>query len=273
MLAQVKQAELDYRGNMIFCLGDNPWRDMMISSNLNPGMSLFFDAPLARGSGHVETGEFVKSSQATGSIVPTPPADWDSLKEILSLPERSARLQASNFDVAYVPYTDGRIHYHEGNGAVISAEFSGCLMAVYSAGNMRRVAHVPKSNSIDNDCVGEFRDYFIAHSTLVPDKKAQHVKEGHQLVHYFQPFAEKRDVDVQVDLIQKLMVKGFITQPSYFTVFGLVSAVDNKCTSFWAVKPKTQPRGGEMWHIVFVRDRANVLDFRTLIDKKNRAAR
>ncbi len=243
------------------------YTDLMI------GTSLYFDAPLAKGSGNVECGEFEKSFPVSGTIVPTPPADWETLQKLLGEAKRPDRMQSNTFSVAYVPYRDGRIVYHEGNEAVLSSEYSGCLMAVYEAAHLRRVAHVPKSNSIDNDCIGEFRDFFAAHSTLKGEDKARHAKPDHELVHYFQPFVEARDAETQLVLIGKLMQAGMIGAPHGFTVFGLVTVPDNDCVSIWAVKPTAQPSTGELWHVLSVKKRAPVLDFKALAGKANRAAR
>ncbi|SFM42119.1 hypothetical protein [Variovorax sp. OV329] len=240
-------------------------------SDLHTGLSLHFDAALAKGSGDVEVGEFSKSSSVSGAIVPTPSDDWGTLKRVLSLPDRANKPLSTPFAVAYVPYREGRIHYHQGNDAVLSGEYSGCLMAVYSGNHHRRVAHVPKASSIDNDCIGEFRDYFQDHSTLTSDLKTKHAKKNHKLDHYFQPFVESRDADIQSALIGKLIGESVIADPYGFTVFGLVTAVDNMCISIWAVKPKKQPSNGEMWHLVLVRARAPVMDFKALVHKKNRA--
>jgi hypothetical protein len=243
-------------------------------SDIYTGLSLHFDAPLEMGSGNVEFGEFMKSSAVSGSLVPTPAGDWATLKRLFSLPDPSASALPKPFAVSYVPYREGRIHYHQGTGAVLSAEYSGCLMAVYTDLNgQRRVAHVPKANSIDNDCIGEFRDYFAAHSTLADPLKAAHVKGGHRLTHFFQPFLKSRDEEIQFTLIGKLMAERMITEPKGFSVFGLVTAPDNSCVTIWAVKPNIQPSTGEMWHVLSVRARAPVIDFRALFDKTNRAAR
>ncbi len=241
-------------------------------TDLMIGTSLYFDAPLAKGSGNVEIGEFDKSFPVSGTIVPTPPADWELLQKLLGAAKRPDRMQSRNFNVAYVPYRDGRIVYHEGNEAVLSAEYSGCLMGVYEAAHQRRVAHVPKSNSIRNDCIGEFRDWFSAHSVQTGEDKARVAKAGYELTHYFQPFVESRDADLQAVLIGKLMQEGVIGNPYGFTVFGLVTAPENDCVSIWGVKPRTQPSTGELWHVLSVKKRSPVLDFKALAGKTNRAA-
>src|SRR5580765_1915275 len=136
------------------------------------GTSLHFDAALPKGTGEVELGEHSQSHKVSGSIVPTPANDWAILQKLFPQAKPPTPGTAKTFAVAYVPYVDGRIHYHEGNEAVLSDKYSGCLMAVYSdAKNQRRVAHVPKAGSVENDCIGEFRDYFDAHSTQAGDVK------------------------------------------------------------------------------------------------------
>lgn len=241
--------------------------------DLKPGLSLHFDAALPAGSGQVQQGEHAQSHGASGKIVATPTQEWSQLKRLLNLPDRAANIQPKSFAVSYVPYVDGRIHYHEGNNAVISGEFSGCLMAAYEAKGKRRVAHIPKSHSADADCIGEFRDYFAAHSSLPADKKAKHVKAGHVLKHYFQPFVGSRDQGVQATVIQKLLQAQIITTfTSQFQTFGLMTARGNDCISIWLAKPNTQPAKGQMWHVLMVRKRAPVMDFKALTGKTNRAA-
>jgi len=242
-------------------------------SDLHAGLSLHFVDSLTPGSGNVENGEHANSHPIAGRIVPTPQEDWELLKDLASLPERSEpNPNPQRFVASYVPYRDGRFHYHEGNEAVLSAEYSGCLMAVYRANNQRRVAHIPKSNVVLHDCIGEFRDYFAAHSTLTGEEKGNHAKTDYEFLHYFQPFKKERDEDIQIDLISKLLKTGYISQLSKFSVFGLVTALDNSCGSIWAVKAKVPPPNGEMWHVLMVRTRAPVRDFRAMNTKVNRAA-
>jgi hypothetical protein len=145
------------------------------------GASLHFDAALPKGNGEVASGEHSQSHSVSGFIVPTPANDWAILQKVLPQLSRPTTSPAAKaFAIAYVPYVDGRIHYHQGNEAVLSDKYSGCLMAVYTdAKRQRRVAHVPKANSVDNDCIGEFRDYFGAHSTVAEDQKMKYFKGGY----------------------------------------------------------------------------------------------
>jgi len=243
-------------------------------NDIYTGTSLHFDAALPKGSGEVETEEHSQSHSVSGSIVATPANDWAIIQKVLPQVTRPAPGAAKAFAVAYVPYIDGRIHYHEGTAAVLSDKYSGCLMAVYSDANkQRRVAHVPKSNNVDNDCIGEFRDYFDAHSTLAGAEKTKHVKTGHKLKHYFQPFVESRDADIQLGIIGKLIQEKMISEVYGFSVFGLVTARDDSCVSIWAVKPAKQPATGEMWHVLLVRKRQPLEDFKALVGKKNRAVK
>lgn len=208
----------------------------------------------------------------SGSIVPTPDEDWATLKAMLPRQDRPARLLPTDFDLAYVPYVDGRIHFHEGNGAVLSGQYSGCLMAVYESDHQRRVAHVPKSHIVRNDCIGEFRDYFAAHSRLDGADKTRHAKDRHEFAHFFQPFVDSRDGEIQLELIGKLVRSGMIDRDYRFSVFGLVTAPENECISIWLVKPLRQPDRAEMWHVLLAAKRAPALDFKALSGKVNRAA-
>ena len=243
----------------------------MIETDLRAGLTMHFDSALPRGTGVTGVGEFSCSSQISGSLLATPRDDWDDLKKVLPLMDPPIPVVKKPFSTAYVPYVDGRIHYHQGADAVLSGEYSGCLMAVYNAGGQRRVAHVPKSNVIRNDTIAEFRDYFANHTRLTDPKKTQQVKGTHTLTHFFQPFVESRDSSIQFEIIGKLMGKGMISQPYQFSVFGLVT-VANKCVSIWAVKPNKQPSVGEMWHVVAVRVRAPQVNFFGFENKTNHAA-
>lgn len=240
-------------------------------SDLKIGTSLHFAAPLGRGPDRAVAGEYACSFLVSGQIVPTPEDEWHTLRELLGQPERPPGLLPRDFTAAYVPYTDGRIHYHEGNEAVLSGQYSGCLMAVYEAAHQRRVAHVPKSNSIANDCIGEFRDFFAAHSTLGGPDKQRVIKTTHELTHFFQPFLDRRDSEVQLTIIGKLMQSRFIKDPYGLSVFGLVTAPENECISLWLVKSRVPPaRGGEMWHLMLAAKRSIAIDFKAFADKLNR---
>lgn len=239
--------------------------------DLVTGTSLHFDAALPSGKGEVESGEYSQSHSVSGSIVPTPANDWAILQKVLPQTNRPQPGPAKAFAVAYVPYKEGRIHYHQGNEAVLSGEYSGCLMAVYTdVKKQRRVAHVPKAGAVTNDCIGEFRDYFGAHSTVAEAQKMKYFKGGYHLKHYFQPFVESRDAEIQHGLIGKLIQENMIKKPYDFSVFGLVTAREDGCISIWGVKPTKQPPTGEMWHVILAKARAPVADFKALVGKKNR---
>lgn len=242
-------------------------------TDLQAGLSLHFNAPLPLGPRGAPdpSREYDEAVMAMGAIVATPQSDWDTLKGVLALPERAKTGLRKDFSVAYVPYTDAFITYYEGNAAVLSMPYSGCLMAVYRTRRHRRVAHVPKSHAKGSDCIGVFRDFFDDHSTLSGVDKGEHVKKDYKLEHYFQPFIDRRDGAIQLDLIGKLISKGVIVDPYGFAVWGLITARENAPVSIWAVKPKIQPASGEIWHIVMVRARARVLDFKEFAGKTNRA--
>ena len=242
----------------------------MNPDDLKPGMTLFFDTRLPGPSDPVEPGEFLRAHDCSGAIIPTPPDDWEKLKQHTPQKSRADSAVSCTFSTAYVPYQEGRIHYYEGNAAVLSADFSGCLMALYRVSNQRRVAHVPASNSIANDCVGEFRDLFADHSTLTGEAKQEHAQDTHRFVQYFKPFTDAVDGAAQFTIIADLMKSGLISHPPSFSVFGLVSTPGDGCYSIWTVKPKVQPGSGEFRHILKVEARTPVKDFKDQVGKKNR---
>lgn len=242
----------------------------MNPDDLKPGMSLYFDTRLPSPSDVIEPGEFLRAQDCSGAIVPTPPDDWEKIKQHTPQKTRADNEVSCAFSAAYLPYQDGRINCYEGNAAVLSGDFSGCLMALYRVSNQRRVAHVPTSNSIANDCVGEFRDLFSECSTLTGEAKQQHSKATHRFVQYFKPFTDAVDGAAQFTIIADLMKSGLISDPSSLSVFGLVSTPGDGCYAVWTVKPKVQPASGEFRHILKVEARAPVKDFKDLVSKKNR---
>src|SRR6185436_10857452 len=59
-------------------------------------------------------------------------------------------------DCDFVGYTEGKSLYVPSRGAVISKDFTGCLMVLYSQNGERRVAHSAASQDPDMDCKRAF---------------------------------------------------------------------------------------------------------------------
>ena len=169
--------------------------------------------------------------------MPTPADEWATLKKLLGDAKRPDAIPARDFAVAYVPYRDGRIVYHEGNEAVLSAEYSGCLMGVYERRAQRSRVDVPsRTRSATTASASSGTGSPPTRRRRATTRRAG--QGGPRVTHYFQPFVVSRDADLQAVLIGKLMQERFINDPYGFTVFGLVTATDNDCVSIWAVKTR-----------------------------------
>lgn len=165
-----------------------------------------------------------QSEEGTLNIILTPQARLDKLEKIASLaPSATPRPKAtaSSLPIGYVAYRDGYITYYKGDQAVLSSEFSGCLFTAYRKGAERRVAHIPKSDVADNDCLPTFREKMES--------------KDYTLINYFQPFIRSEHNNYIEGLFRKAVAEGMSAQIDNYTVMGLIAS-DNKCYSVFVIK-------------------------------------
>lgn len=137
----------------------------------------------------------------------------------------------------YTGYGQGFSYYVEYEGAVISQEFSGCLLAAYLENNKRRVAHVFASQSNGSDCKHDFL------RGLLED-------DGTELIGWFRPWVEEMEGPENEKIGNWLMKKGYINGHHKHIRFGVISA-NNTGHAFSAFKP--HGIAGQSWVITQVK--------------------
>jgi hypothetical protein len=108
----------------------------------------------------------------------------------------------------FVGYVDGRSNYIATDRAVISKDFSGCLMVTYVVNGERRVAHSAASQDPARDCKQAFL-------TTLRGMNAQQLS-------WFKPYTSADDAGfIQRFAVASPHVSG---QPNRMTTFGVVTA-------------------------------------------------
>jgi len=124
----------------------------------------------------------------------------------------------------FVGYCDGQTNFVNSTRTVLSKDFSGCLMVVYTDTNVRRVAHVASSGVPHMDCKHSFLDH------LLHDNNSR-------LIGWFQPFVGARDNDRKVPTATWLINNNYVTDVNCIVTFGVITAA-NVAYTFDAFRPR-----------------------------------